>query len=143
LAAGIPSEPLNDLIDGALIASSWMVAYKYFSWTMLQLDRQIDGKFIIRLGIVLVWAATFVWRLERFLLQERVWGDLPIGAHDYTRGFVMWVLVIAAALHAIGIDTERGDGRSTTLLHASLSGIAGALAILIIQLIIGDFGVQR
>lgn len=138
-AFGVPSAPMNDLLDGSLVAIAALVAFKYSSWTLLNFRRAADQRFLIRYGIVLVWFGTVLWRVERFAYQEQLWGAAPVGAHDYSRGFFILIQVVGAAAHVIGIETENGRPPWVNVLSVAGAILFGAFAILVLQLYLGSF----
>lgn len=125
---------LNDVLDGALIALCFVVTYQYLNWSFAHLSRVADRQVMIRSGIVLTWLATGVWRLERFALQERVFGySGPVGLHDPLRGFMISLLIIGAVFHVMAFSMEdpgRPSARNNALWAGTILLGSGAVVLL-------------
>jgi hypothetical protein len=135
-AVFVPSFILNDLLDGALIALCFTVTYQYLSWSLAHLGAVADRQMTIRAGIVLSWMATGIWRLERFMLQERAFGyEGPVGLHDPLRGFMICLLIIGATYHIMAFNMDvPGRPRNKNIYIWLGSALLGSGVVILLHL---------
>jgi hypothetical protein len=135
------SAPLNDELDGILMAYCTVVVYQYATWTLARPKLIVDRAIMIRYGIVLAWGATAVWRLERFLMQIHTFGyHGPIGAHDPLRGYMIALLSAGAAYHILAyrmVNPGKLDWKALLLL--TTLAIAGMLIIFGLKALTGQY----
>lgn len=125
---------LNDILDGALIALCFVVTYQYLHWSFMNFSMVADRGVMLRSGIVLAWLGTGIWRLERFMLQERAFGyEGPIGLHDPLRGFMISLLIVGAVFHIMAfsmVEAGRPKAKNNALwIGAMLLGV-GVVSLL-------------
>lgn len=135
-ASYAPAFLLNDILDGALIALCLVVTYQYLSWSLAHLNAVADRQMTIRAGIVLSWMATGIWRLERFMLQERAFGyEGPVGLHDPLRGFMICLLIIGATYHIMAFNMdEPGRPQSRNVYIWLGSALLGSGTVILLHI---------
>jgi hypothetical protein len=112
------------IADGILAALSFAVMYVFIPGVYRLLSQPVDGRILIRLGVIGAWLCTGLLCIHRIVIQELGLGGGPL-THPF-RGFITVLFMVFAMLHitAIGaIDNHTLRYNICVMLWAILSGL--------------------
>lgn len=126
----VPLVELNDLLDGPMITLALLAVGKYATWGFFNFGRMTDRVLMLRGGITLSWISIALWRISRFLYAQHLFGpDFASGARDAWRGYMITLMLIAAVMHIVAIDMDRGRPRQRSIMLTLAAMVFGIIWI--------------
>jgi hypothetical protein len=104
VATVYPTDILLAIQEGSLISISLAVLTAYVPGIVRDMQRHIDGVFVLRLGVCAAWSATGIWSSLR-LVELLRGGEILIVT---IRGYLVELLVVAGILHIMALGMIEG-----------------------------------